>query len=248
MHIPDRQLWLALVPLALSCSSDEAAGVCHWPGASGSDFQHFSFLLLTPDGQAQSPPTSYAARPADAAWPINDFEGVIADQSGNQLAVDSCLSAPTCQPSLYRFVLCDSLPCVAAAAPAAIGLYWLAIYDGEPGATRGNLLFLGSGGYDPGPDPMGVTPFGELPFSVSTKPLLCGERDSSSSPGDDYVMVFSQTGSTAQSLQLATGESGVFHFTWPAGNAQTLQMHCLVAVQPDHTDDYWNWDFWAVGA
>jgi hypothetical protein len=35
--------------------------------------------------------------------------------------------------------------------------------------------------------------------------------------------------------------------TWPAGNAQRLLIHCLDAVQPAHTDDYWNWDFWAEG-
>jgi hypothetical protein len=47
-------------------------------------------------------------------------------------------------------------------------------------------------------------------------------------------------------LQLQTGESGAFDFTWPTGTMQRLRIRCLDAVQFGHTDDYWNWDFWAA--
>jgi hypothetical protein len=250
---------------------------CYWQGSSGrSSFKHFTFLLTTPDGKTQSPPSTYSLTPPPdgGIGRDHDFQGLIAEKSGNQFTVDSCLPALPCQPSLYRFALCDSLSCAAIASPAPIeipipvgrrvrvvwrmdndapgwcpGLYWLAIYDGEPGTTQGNLLFLGSGGYDPNPDGAGAIPFQDLPFSVALKPLSCGRNptDASWVLGDDYAFVFSPKSGAGLSLQLGTGESGPFDFTWPAGNAQKLQIHCLDAVQPNHTDDYWNWDFWAEG-
>lgn len=33
----------------------------------------------------------------------------------------------------------------------------------------------------------------------------------------------------------------------PSYWGQRLRMHCLDAVQPNHSDDYWNWDFWGTG-
>ena len=260
--------------LAETGADGDAARSCYWQASSGRyGLEHFAFLLTTPDGQAQSPPNRYST-PDGSAWPTNDFVGRIVNKSGNQFSVDSCLSAASCQPTLYHFALCDSLSCSAtdSAAPITLpvpidrrvrvvwhmdndapgwcpGLYWLAVYDAEPGAPQGNLLFLGSGGRQPDTTGSPSNPLNTLPFSVALKALACGgtARDASSAMGDDYAFVFSPKNGSGPSLQLATGESGTFEFTPSAGNAQRLFIHCLDAVQPAHTDDYWNWDFWATG-
>ncbi len=253
----------------------DKAQTCFWQSSGGGySLKHFSFLLTTPDGQAQSPPSYYSAQDA-GAWQINDFEGQVESESGNLLTVDGCVAPAPCLPALYRFTLCDSLQgaCKAGDSQAAIqlgiplgrrvrvvwhmdndvpgfcpGLFWLAIYDAEPGATQGNLLFVGSGGRQPnatGPSP---SPLGDLPFSVNLRALSCGgtARDGSFSMADDYAFLFSPKSGAGTTLQVATGETGPFEFTTQSGGTQRLQVHCLDAVQPGHTDDYWNWDFWAI--
>jgi hypothetical protein len=241
---------------------------------------HFSFLLTTPDGQEQSPPSYYNPLPDGSnPWPINDFEGQVVSQSGNQLTVDSCIPTLPCQPSLYRFTVCSGYgPCQAIGSGADIsipvpggrrirvvwhldndvpgfcpGLYYLAVYDAEPGPSQGNILFLGSGGrpnsttstYAFGPNPMK-----DLPFSVTTERLWCGTAPSDA-PGsswwDDFAFVFTAKSGTSTPLRLATGESGTLDVAAPAGSVQRLHFHCIDAVQPDLFDDYWNWDFWASG-
>jgi hypothetical protein len=251
----------------------DATSSCYYNVFSGRYMlKHFAFLLTTPDGQSQSPPTYLHPAPDGGGWPIHDFEGRITEETGNQFSIDTCVS-PGCQPSLYQFTLCDSLSCEPVASPAPVqlsvpvgrrvrvvwrlennvpawcpGLYWLAIYDAEPGASQGNLLFLGSGGRKPDPAGSDAVPFQDLPFAVGVKPLGCG-RTSTDAPamGDDYAFVFSPKSGVGTSVEVATGESRRFDFAWPAGNSQSLEIHCLDAVQPDHTDDYWNWDFWATG-
>jgi len=128
------------------------------------------------------------------------------------------------------------------------GLFWLAIYDGEPGATNGNILFLGSGGYKPGSQGgTTVNHLNELPFSVALRPLNCGGSVRDAFPaGDDYAFEFMAKNDAGVTLELATGEIGSFQFTAGSGPTQRLQVHCLDAVQPAATDDYWNWDFWAA--
>ena len=255
-----------------SASADKAQ-TCYWQTQGGRyGLKHFTFGLITPDGQAQTPPPGYPTVDA-GKWPINDFEGLMVSNSGNQFAVDSCIPPAACASSVYRFTLCDSSSCAAAGSPAPIelpipigrhvrvvwhmdnytsfcpGLYWLAVYDAEAGDSQGHLLFLGSGGQEP---PTANSPsgyFNDLPFSVGVRPLSCGDvkRDAGGLVGDDYAFVFTDKSGAWATVELATGESGSFTFTAQAGGPQRLQIHCLDAVQPGATDDYWNWDFWATG-
>jgi hypothetical protein len=251
----------------------DTAGACLWQTSGGRyTLDHFSFLLTTPDGQEQFPPST--ARDS-GSYPINDFQGRIVSAEGNRFAVDSCLSASSCQPSLYSFSLCNTSQslCQLDSSHSSIqiaiplerlvrvvwhmdmdapgfspGLFWLAIYDGEPGATNGNILFLGSGGYKPGyPAGATVNHLSELPFSVTLRPLNCGGSMGDASPArDDYAFEFMAKNDAGVTLELATGEIGSFQFTAGSGPTQRLQVHCLDAVQPAATDDYWNWDFWAA--
>jgi hypothetical protein len=242
---------------------------CFWPTSYGMyDAKHFSFSLTTPDGQAQSPPRSLGV---DAGgWPINDFEGQIASASANQFTVDSCTTG-SCQPSLYRFTLCNTVSGSCSVSDATMrigvptgrrvrvvwrldndvpgfcqGLFFLGIYDAETGPTKGNVLFVGSGGRQSSSSPSALA---ELPFSFTTKELFCGEkRDGSILLGDDYAFIFTPKSGPGAPVQLGTGESGVLQVAAPAGGTQTLQVHCVDALQPPATDDYWNYDFWATGA
>jgi hypothetical protein len=252
----------------------DGAQACYWqkPGG-GWALPHFTFLLTTPDGKAQTPPSGMPMLDAGSPWPINDFEGLIVSNSGNQLVVDSCDPTLPCQSALYRFTLCAGSPCAAASSPASVevpipvgrrvrvvwhldnytvfcrGLYWLAIYDAEVGGAPGNLLFLGSGGRQPSTATSSNGYFNTLPFSVSLRPLLCGgsQRDGGFFIGDDYAFVFTSSTSVGATLELQTGQSGTFTFAAPSRKPERLLIHCLDAVQPNHTDDYWNWDFWATG-
>src|SRR5664279_4233071 len=91
-------------------------------------------------------------------------------------------------------------------------------------------------------------PLQRLPFSVATKALGCGITlsDAALSHGaDDYAFLFKAKDGGASSLQLAAGESGTLSLAPPSDGSQLLHFHCLDAVQPASTDDYWNWDFWA---
>jgi hypothetical protein len=256
----------------------DRAQSCYWQLPGGQwVLPHFRFLLTTPDEQAQSPSCSYNSPPdTSAPWPINDFEGQVVGQSGNQLTVDACNPTLPCQPSLYRFTVCSGYgtceatgPGAAISIPIPVGrrvrvvwhldyggafcrtLYYLAIYDAEPGPSQGNLFFVGSGGWpnsttsnNPASNPMK-----DLPFSVTTERLWCGTvpTDAPLYPWDDYAFVFSPKSGTSAPLRLATGESGTLDVAAPAGGMQRLQLHCIDATQPGYTDDYWNWDFWASG-
>ena len=183
----------------------------------------------------------------------------------------SGLDAGSCQPSLYQFTLCDGPVCQAQTSTDGIalavpigrrvrvvwhldmdvisfspGLYWLAIYDAETAATKDTILFLGSGGRDPRAGSWFPNYFADLPFSVTVKPLYCGQPvgDARSYGGDDYAFLFTpKAGGTP--LQLGTRESGTLEFTSTAGK-QALAIHCLLALQSGSTDDYWNWEFWAA--
>jgi hypothetical protein len=257
----------------LGIEAADTGKACFWQTPGGMYvLKHFKFLLTTPDGNEQSPPRTYLT-PDAAVKPTNDFEGRIASVEGNQFTVDSCLSPSSCQPSLYRFTLCggsfgsckaDELPTsLQTAIPSGRrvrtvwymenetpgfcpGLYWLAVYDAEPGATKGNILFLGSGGYKPDSTGASTKHLGELPFSVSLRALSCGNLGDARRFGDDYAFEFTPRDGGGEPLRLATGETGSFEFTSGSGSAQRLQIRCLDAVQPGSTDDYWNWDFWAV--
>jgi hypothetical protein len=251
---------------------------CYWQESGGRYMlPHFTFLLTTPDGQAQTPPRGKPGQDAAGpTWPINDFVGQVASRGGNQFTVDSCVPPATCEPALYRFTLCNVSGmggCGAVDSPAPIelpvpvgrsvrvvwhldndvpgwcpGLYFLAVYDAEPGPGHGNLLFLGSGGRQ-GSTGGTANPLKDLPFSVATERRWCDQVASDapySLAADDYSFVFSpKNGGSA--LRLGTGESGAFEVAAPGGGTQWLRMHCLDAVQPGHTDDYWNWDFWGAG-
>ncbi len=226
--------------------------------------KRFRFSLTTPDGQAQSPHDWVDA----GTWPINDFEGWLVEKKGNQLTIDSCPTPATCQASLYRFVLCDGSTCAAQSTPGSIdvpvpvgrrirvvwhlesdsrfcpGIFWLAIYDAEPGAGQGNLLFLGSGGRRPEATQSSRNYMLDLPFSVAVEALACGFPGVAGAPGDFRFVFSPKSGGTGTTLKLATGENGTFEFAAAGGPTQRLQVHGLVAVQPEVTDHYWNWDFW----
>lgn len=237
---------------------------------------HFRFLLTTPDGKVQTAPTplGFGLDAGDSAWPVSDFEGRIVDVSGNQFTVDSCVATATCQPSLYKFTLCagDSVCAAEISAPSIVlgipagrrvrvvwhldrdssfspQLSFLALYDAEPGQGQGRILFLGSGGRDSSQATWLANPLADLPFTVATRALGCGgsARDASThSFGDDYAFVLTPKSGAGAALALATGESGLLEVASPGGGTQRLEVHCLDAVQPDVTDDYWNWDFWAT--
>lgn len=253
----------------------DGPGLCHWQRDDGRyGLPHFRFLLTTPDGHPQTAP-QLGVDAGYPPWTIKDFEGRFSQGEGNQFTVDSCLAAPaSCEPTLYRFAVCteSNLSCrpdsAATPGPVSIpegrrvrvvwdlvndvpsfspGLYWLGIYDAEPTPAKGSILFLGSGSYQPAASANG--PWRDLPFSVSLRALGCGgrARDASIYVGDDYAFVFASLQAPAATLQVGTGESGRFTFEPPSGLSQTLEIHCLDAVQPSHSDDYWNWDFWAAG-
>jgi hypothetical protein len=248
---------------------------CLWQKSGGRyALRHFTFGLTTPDGQAQALP-NIPTTDGGAQWPIHDFEGVVTKQAGNQLTVDSCDPSLPCQPSPYRFVVCEGAygGCSAVDSGAAIamgipvgrrvhvvwhldndvpgfcpGLYFLAVYDAEPGRTRGNVLFVGSGGRSASTGSGTPNPLSDLPFSVATEPLHCGgEKPEVAIFGDDYRFVFTPKSGAGMPLLLETGQSGAFDVAAPQGGLQRLQLHCVVAVQPQYFDDYWNWDFWGTG-
>jgi hypothetical protein len=240
-----------MVSLSVSCStsssnhqqdagSADRAQSCYWQLEMGHyALPHFSFLLTTPDGQAQSPPNpSHPLPGAFAPPPINDFEGQVVSQSGNQLTVDSCNPTFPCQPSLYHFTVCSGYGTCEATGPGAAlsipipigrrvrvvwhldndvpgfcpGLYYLAIYDGEPGPSQGNLFFVGSGGRkDSTTNSVSPNPMKDLPFSVATEHLWCGITPTDG-PGsgwwDDFAFIFAPKSGTSAPLRLATGESG----------------------------------------
>jgi hypothetical protein len=87
-----------------------------------------------------------------------------------------------------------------------------------------------------------------LPFTVALRSLRCEELRTGVYWGDDYAFLFTSSNAEDPPLQIASGESGTFTFTWSSGGKQNLAARCLVAVQPMNTDDYWNWDFWATNA
>jgi hypothetical protein len=254
----------------------DSALSCLWQKSGGRyGLSHFTFLLTTPDGRPQSPPT-YGTPDGATPWPINDFEGTVTSQVGNQLTVDSCIQPAPCQPSPYRFVVCNGAfgACKAVDTGANIsvgvsvgrrvrvvwhldndvpgfcpGLYWLAVYDAETGPTKGNILFLGSGGRAASTGGVAANPMKDLPFSVATQALHCGPpaQDALSWPGDDYAFLFTSKTGTGTPLRLETGQFGFLDVASPQGGSQRLQLRCIVAVQPQGTDDYWNWDFWGTG-
>lgn len=205
-----------------------------------------------------------------------DFEGKVTIRTGNQLSIDSCLDAGSCSSSIYQFTICASSGnCQAVPSPAPVevaipigrrvrvvwhldndapgysrGLYFLAIYDREPSSGTGNIFFVGSGGRRDSVTSGAQNPLKDLPFSVSSQALGCGQPPMDARSyldADDYAFVFATKDASATSLQLSTGASGPLSLASPAGGVQTLEFHCLDAVQPEHTDDYWNWDFWARG-
>jgi hypothetical protein len=55
------------------------------------------------------------------------------------------------------------------------GLYFLAIYDREPSSGTGNILFVGSGGRRDSVTSGAQNPLKDLPFSVSSQALGCGQ-------------------------------------------------------------------------
>jgi hypothetical protein len=206
---------------------------------------------------------------------IEVFEGRIASVEGNQFTVDRCLTTATCQPSLYQFTLCSSghdacaatdlppsLPTVLPpnrrvrvewsmepAFPPTPVRYWLAVYDAEPVASPGTLLFVGAGGYQPDYYGAPGTPLATLPFTVALRSLKCEELRTGIHWGNDYAFLFTSPNVEDPPLRVASGETGNFSFTSPSGPKQSLEVRCLVAVQPQGvTGDYYNWDFWATNA
>ena len=56
-------------------------------------------------------------------------------------------------------------------------------------------------------------------------------------------MITKRRDGLGQTLALATGEAGRLEYSLPSGSLDPVLIHCLSAVQPNATDDYWNWDF-----
>lgn len=254
------------VPFTPDAAADDGPATgCLWQGY-GDNLRHFTFVLTTPDGLTH-------VVTGGGGGPTQLLDGRVTELAGNTLGVDTCLDPQSCQPNVYRFALCASRQCSATVGPGPIdvgvaigrhvrvawrldnyqptycpGLYWLALYDAEPGATEGNLLFVGSGGRNPTPNAIAsdVIPFEELPFAIALAPLSCNHTnaDTSGDTDDDYAFSFSSKAAGGTPLRLATGESGVFAFVDSTGKTQRLELHCLSAVQLAITDNYWNWDFW----
>ncbi len=125
-----------------------------------------------------------------------------------------------------------------------VGTAFLAAYDQDDGVTHDALLLAGVGGlfvednatYKPD----------SLPFNFTLRRQNCGRSaaDAAYQLGDDYTMIVVRKDGVGQSLALATGEAGSLDYTLPSGSLESVTVHCLSAVQPNVTDDYWNWDFW----
>ena len=184
--------------------------------------------------------------------------------------MDTCLPGTGCQPAVYSFQFCTGIACPAgsdqsptdiqahlpvgkkirvewqlfAAGGFAPGAAYLAVHDEDDGATYNTLLLGGAGG-------MGVL-YSEkyaptnMPFDFTLQKQNCGRNgaDADFQFGDDYTMIVRRTDGLGQPLALATGEVGSLEYALPSGSTASVRIHCLSAVQPGATDDYWNWDFW----
>ena len=236
----------------------DGAGGDAWPTCwyltegEGQAFQHFRFSFVAPDQTTYACPAGAPVLDAAAQWPTV-LTGLTTSVSDSEFTIDTCLSAGACSPSLYSFKL--DAPGAKLTMPvgrqvkvfwqiSARGTFgcshWLAATDAEPGPTLGMVWFLGNGGF--------MFPVSNLPFNASLKTRSCGPPSSTprllTGGVGDYAFSFASDYGPASSLELGTGEDGLFTFTTGQGTQQTLDIHSLDAFQP--TSYAPNFDYWAV--
>jgi hypothetical protein len=244
---------------ALDARSDaipDGAATCLWPTAVRYTLRHFDFTVTAPDGTGYSRASIGVDAGVALASPI---VGRVTDVEGYRFKVDSCVQGSSCQPTVYTFNVPSNVQLRipvgktvrvdwALLAPDTFspGAASLSVLDNDPGTTNGNLLFAGMSGmmvsanarYSPD----------TLPFSATLQALNCkvpGADSGLASWGDDFAMVVTAKNGSGQTLKLATGETGTLEYSTQAGGTDRVRIHCLDAVLPAATDDYWNWDFWA---
>jgi hypothetical protein len=230
----------------------DAGDACWYTTQGGGQaFQHFRFSFVAPDQATYACPASALLADAAAPWPT-ELTGRTTSVSDSEFTIDTCPSAGACSPSLYTFKL--EAPGAKSTMPVGRQVkvvwqiairpmwgcsHWLAVLDAEAGPTSGMVWFLGNGGFQ-----FSVS---ELPFAVSLQSRDCGSlRDARPAGVGDYAFSFTSKYGPASSLALGTREAGLFTFTSGQGAQQTLDIHCLDALQSGYTDDYWSWDYWAV--
>jgi hypothetical protein len=234
-----------------------------WPSAIRYTLHHFDFKVTAPDGTVYSRDNS---TPDGGSLPPTSLLGVVTEAQGPMFKLDTCLPGTGCQPVVYSFRFCTDYFCGASSdlqvhlpvgkkirvdwqlvAPAIffdVGAAFLAAYDQDDGATHDALLLAGLGGLYV-QDNETYKPDG-VPFNFTLHKQNCGrsQADAAYQLGDDYTMIVARKDGVGQSLALATGEAGRLDYALPSGSLESVRVHCLDAVQPEATDDYWNWDFW----
>ena len=247
----------------------DGGSACLWPSAIRYTLHHFDFRVTTPDGVEYSR-ASFATDGGTkdgGSTPPQSLLGVVTEAQGSAFKLDTCLAGTGCQPAVYSFRFCtdeDSvcgastdiqvhLPVgkkvqvdwqLVAAVHFDVGTAFLAVHDQDDGVTRNALLLAGAGGMYV-QDNATFQP-DTLPFSFTLHRQNCGRAgaDAAYQLGDDYTMIVARRDGLGQPLALATGQAGSLDYALPSGGLESAEVHCLSAVQPNATDDYWNWDFW----
>ncbi len=228
---------------------------CLWPNAVRYTLHHFDFTVTTPNGTKYGR-SSFA--PDAASTILSPLLGVVAESESPVFKLDTCLPGTGCQPAVYTFSLSPSdiqvrLPVgrkirvdwqLVAPGGFAPGTGFLAVHDADDGITQDALLLAGAGGMSVD-DNATYKPDG-LPFNFTLHRQNCGrsKADVGYQLGDDFTMTVVRRDGLGQPLALATGEAGSLDYALASGSLESIGIHCLSAVQPSATDDYWNWDFW----
>ena len=243
----------------------DGGATCLWPTAIRYTLPHFDFTVTAPNGTEYTRMNSGADAGLDAGAPLSTpLVGRVTEVQGTLFKVDTCIQGSSCQPAVYTFKVSVS-PSFNTSADIQLkilagktirvdwalsrslsfspGLASLSVLDDDPG-TRGNLLFAGASGMEVSTNTRYSSD--SLPFTASLQALNCKlpRMDGAASWADDFAMVATPKNGQGQSLKLATGETGPLEYTTQTGATDRVRIHCLDAVQPSATDDYWNWDFW----
>ena len=235
---------------------------CLWPTAVRYTLQNFDFRLTAPDGMEYS----RASFKVDASIPVPQLlTGIVTEAQASSLKIDTCAPGAGCQPTVYAFRFCTSYNCDASSdlqvrIPVGQkirvdwrlvgsgsfdpGTAYLAAFDDGGGVTRGALLLAGAAGMEVR-EGVRFAPSG-LPFDFSLVRQNCRSSGAYSlfSEADDYTMIVARRDGLGSPMSLVTGAVGSLDYALAAGGSARARIHCLSAVQPAATDDYWNWSFW----
>jgi hypothetical protein len=232
---------------------DGGAIMCWYERArTGVALPSFDFSFVSPDRVTHTC-SNDPRRDAGLSWP-RDLRGVVTSVSATQFTLDTCVGQDACDAGAYTFIV--NAPGLSLTIPVGRRvrvqwqisvpwgcISWLQVSD-DAAETSSAVWLVGNHGYQ-------KPPF-DLPFGVNLDQLACrlpADAQQASCSGaltGDYAFRFSSKLGSASPLSLGTGESGRFTFQDAAGVPQTLDIHCLQALQTVMCDDYWRWSFWAV--